>query len=44
MRVLDIEKTLEAYESGYDTSIGSSNYTYLQEQLEKIKKIVGDEF
>ena len=44
MKVLDIEKTLQAYDSGDDTSIGSSNYKYLQEQLDKIKKIVGEEF
>lgn len=41
MKVLDIEKTIENYELGADTSIGQSTYTYLKNQLEKIQKIVG---
>ncbi len=43
MKLLDIEKTLANYENGTDTSIGQSNYSYLKEQLEKIKSIVGEE-
>ena len=43
MKLLDIEKTLSNYENGTDTSIGQSNYSYLKEQLEKIKSIVGEE-
>lgn len=44
MKLLNIERTLKLYESGQDTSIGSSNYSYLQKQLTKIKEIVGEEF
>lgn len=43
MKLLDIEKTLSNYESGLDTSIGQNTYSYLKEQLEKIKNIVGEE-
>ena len=43
MKVLDIEKTIENYEDGTDTSIGQKNYNYLKVQLDKIKSIVGDE-
>ena len=43
MKLLDIEKTLSNYENGTDTSIGQSNYSYLKEQLEKTKSIVGEE-
>lgn len=42
-KVLDIEKTIEKYESGIDTSIGEPTYTLLKSQLEKIRTIVGDE-
>lgn len=42
-KVLNIQKTLDKYESGKDTSIGKTNYDMLKEQLNKIKKIVGDE-
>lgn len=42
MKLLDIEKTLANYEKGYDTSIGKTNYTYLQKQLDRIRNIVGD--
>ena len=44
MKVLDINNTLLAYESGMDTSIGETNYNFLNVQLDKIKKIVGEEF
>lgn len=43
MKVLNIEKTLKLYESGTDTSIGQSTYTYLQAQLTKINQILGKE-
>lgn len=43
-KVLDIQKTIENYYSYVDTSIGESNYIYLQKQLEKIKQIVGEPF
>lgn len=42
MKLLDINKTIENYENGVDTSIGQSNYNYLKQQLEKIKSIVGE--
>ena len=41
MKVLNIEKTLKLYESGQDTSIGESMYSYLQTQLTKINQILG---
>ena len=44
MKLLDIEKTINDYESGADTSIGESTYQDLKIQLEKIKNIVGPEF
>ena len=40
MKVLNIEKTLKLYESGTDTSIGQSTYTYLQTQLTNINQIL----
>lgn len=43
MKLLDIEKTIANYDSNIDTSIGKNTYSYLQEQLENIKKIVGEE-
>ena len=43
MKLLDIEKTISAYENGTDVSIGEKNYNYLKTQLEKIKSIVGEE-
>lgn len=44
MKVLDIEKTISNYENGTDKSIGQATYNDLKIQLEKIKKIVGEEF
>ena len=44
MKVLDIEKNISDYESGIDKSIGQSTYNDLKVQLEKIRKIVGEEF
>ena len=42
-RLLDIKETIANYESGSDTSIGQSMYTYLKNQLSTIKKVVGEE-
>lgn len=43
MKLLDIEKTIENYELGIDSSIGAKNYEFLKVQLDKIKNIVGEE-
>ena len=43
MKVLDIEKSISNYENGTDTSIEKSTYNDLKVQLEKIRKIVGNE-
>lgn len=43
MKVLDIQKSIDNYENGTDTSIGQSTYNDLKNQLEKIKTIVGPE-
>ena len=40
MKVLNIEKTLNLYETGQDTSIGESTYNYLKTQLSKINSIL----
>ena len=42
-KILDIEKTINNYESGTDTSIGQETYELLKTQLKKINSIVGDE-
>ena len=42
-KVLNIQKTLDKYDSSEDTSIGKSNYDMLKTQLTKIKEIVGEE-
>lgn len=48
MKLLDIEKTIDTYETdsnnGVESSISKSLYDNLKIQLEKIKKIVGPEF
>ncbi len=44
MKLLDINKTIIAYENGADMSIGETNYNFLKTQLEKITQIVGPEF
>ena len=48
MKLLDIEKTINTYETdinnGVESSISKSLYDTLKIQLEKIKKIVGPEF
>lgn len=41
-KVLDIEKTIENYESGQDKSIGQATYTTLKNELNKIKITMGD--
>ena len=43
MKVLNIEKTLNLYETGQDTSIGESTYNYLKTQLSKINSILSKE-
>lgn len=42
-KILDIEKTISEYESGQDTSIGSSVYNNLKIQLQKIRSILCNE-
>ena len=42
-KLLDIEKTIEAYEAGYDTSIGKTMYNTLKTELKNIKSIIGKE-
>lgn len=44
MKLLDIEKVIDNYEAGIDSSLGQATYENLKLQLEKIRKIVGDEF
>lgn len=41
-RVIDIEKAIQNYENGTDTSIGQSVYNTLQKELSRIKNIVGE--
>lgn len=43
MKLIDIERSIMDYESGVDTSITSNLYNTLKTELEKIKKIVGEE-
>ena len=40
MKLLDIEKSISDYESGTDTSIGSSTYNLLKNELENIREII----
>lgn len=40
MKLLDIEKSISDYENGVDTSISSSTYNLLKDELENIKKII----
>ena len=40
-KVIDIEKSIQNYENGTDTSIGKSVYSTLQTELTKIKNIMG---
>ena len=42
-KILDIEKTINEYENGVNTAIGSNTYNNLKKQLEKIKSILGEE-
>ena len=41
-KVLDIEKAIQNYENGTDTSIGKSVYSTLQTELSKIKNTLGE--
>lgn len=41
-KVINIEKTLENYANGIDTSIGSNMYSTLQTELTKIKNTMGE--
>lgn len=41
-KVIDIEKTLQNYDNGTDTSIGKSMYSTLQSELSNIKATVGE--
>lgn len=40
MKLLDIEKSIFDYENGIDTSISSSTYNLLKDELENIKEII----
>ena len=42
-KILDIEKTIQDYDSGLNTSIGLTTYNNLKKQLDKIKSILGEE-
>lgn len=42
-KILDIEKSIYEYETASNTTIGSTTYKNLKNQLEKIKSILGDE-
>lgn len=42
-KLLDIEKTIEAYDAKYDTSIGKTMYNTLKTELKNIKNIIGKE-
>ncbi len=44
MKLLDIEKNIQDYESGVSTDIDESTYNFLKTQLDKITSIVGPEF
>lgn len=43
MKLFDIEKKIENYENGSDTSISKTIYSDLKNRLSKIKSIVGEE-
>lgn len=43
-KILDIEKTLENYDNGTNTSIGASTYLTLQNELAKIKNTLGENY
>ena len=42
-KLLDINKSIENYEDGSNTSIGQSTYNTLKTELKNIKKILGEE-
>lgn len=41
-KVLDIEKAIQNYESGANTSIGQAHYSTLKTELSKIRQIIGE--
>ena len=41
-KVLDIEKAIQNYENGTNTSIGQANYSTLKTELSKIKQTMGE--
>lgn len=41
-KILDIEKTLSNFESGIDKTIGQTTYTNLKNELNKIRKTMGE--
>ena len=41
-KILDIEKTLSNFESGIDKTIGQTTYTNLKNELNRIRKTVGE--
>lgn len=41
-KILDIEKTLSNFESGIDKTIGQTTYTTLKNELNKIRKTMGE--
>lgn len=41
-KLIDINKTMENYEQGYDTSISYNLYSTVSSELNKIKKILGE--
>ena len=41
-RVIDLEKTIQNYENGIDTSIGQTMYSTLKTELSKIKNTMGE--
>lgn len=41
-KVLDIEKAIQNYESGTNTSIGQANYSTLKTELSKIRQTMGE--
>ena len=40
MKLLDINKTISLYESGTDTSIGETMYTFLKGEINTIAEIL----
>lgn len=42
-KIIDLENTISSYEAGYDTSIGKNVYQTFKNELDNIKKIIGEE-